>query len=227
LIARGSVKICGLREIAHARFVVDAGADLFGLIFAPARRQVTVERATEIVEEVRALSPAGSPLAIGVFVDAAAGQINHVARSVGLDLVQLQGTELPEFLGLLDLPAIKSFRPLPGTSIQELESEFEAFAESDRPPVAFLIDGYDPAHAGGQGVRADWSLAAELAVHRPVMLAGGLSPENVGSAVEKVRPLAVDVSSGVETDGTKNPVRIETFVRNAKAAFRTNVASRG
>ena len=226
MIAPGSVKICSLREVEHARFVLDAGADLFGLIFAPAPRQVTVERARAIVQAVRAGATGDSPLAVGVFVDASADEINSVIHSVGLDLVQLHGSERPELIAELSVPAIKVFRPEPGTPVASVQRDLERFAAAARPPVAFLIEGFHPSQAGGAGVQADWTLAAELAKNWPVVLAGGLSPENVLEAIEVARPIAVDVGSGVETNGVKDPAKIAAFVRNARTAFAESVAGR-
>ncbi len=226
MIAPGSVKICSLREVEHARYVIDAGADLFGLIFAPARRQVTVERARNIVQAVRAGASGDSPRAVGVFVDASADEINSVIQTVGLDLVQLHGSERPELIAELSVPAIKVFRPEPGTSVATVQRDLERFAAAARPPVAFLIEGFHPSQAGGAGVRADWLLVSKLAREWPIVLAGGLSPDSVAEAIEAVRSIAVDVGSGVETNGVKDPAMIAAFVQNARTAFAELVADR-
>lgn len=212
----GSVKICSLREVEHAQLVLDVDADLFGLIFVPGRRrQVSYERAREIVIAVRQRSGRRPPLAVGVFVDAPAAEISAVVRSVGLDIVQLHGGEPPELLDELEVPAIKAIAVDAGQSPSELDASFRAFAAARRPPLAFLIDG----PGGGMGRQADWTLASEIARERPVMLAGGLTPGNVGDAIAAVRPLAVDVSSGVETDGIKDPAKVAAFVARARAGF--------
>jgi len=219
MIRPGSVKICSLRKVEHARFVFDAGADLFGLIFVPGvRRQVTVERAREIVCAVRAIDES-APLAVGVFVDAAAEEINATVRDVGLDLIQLHGVEPPGMMAQLDAPAVKVFRPKPGTDVGEVRQEIERYLGAAIPPVAFLLDGYDAGQHGGSGTRTDWRLAAELAADFPIVLAGGLTPENVGEAVESVAPLAVDVGSGVETDGAKDSAKVSAFAAAAKGRF--------
>jgi phosphoribosylanthranilate isomerase len=222
-IRSGSVKICSLREPAHAEAVMAAGADLFGLIFVPGvRRYVEPETAAAIVARARAIGGECPPRAVGVFVDADAATINAVAARVGLDLVQLSGSEPPELLGELTAPAIKAIRPSPDMGIEQVESLLIEYADAAVPPVAFLIDGYHPHAHGGVGARADWKLAADLSRRWPVVLAGGLTPENVGEAIDTVGPLAVDVSSGVETDGVKNPELISAFVTNARAAFAAN-----
>lgn len=211
-----SVKICSLREVEHAQFVLDAGADLFGLIFAAGRRrQVTPERAREIVRAVRVGSAGRPPLAVGVFVDLPAAEINAIVRAADLDLVQLHGSEPPELLAELDVPAIKALSSQPSDSLAAIESTLRSFATARQPPIAYLIDGQH----GGTGTRADWALAGEIARGWPVMLAGGLTPGNVSEAISTVGPLAVDVSSGVETDGYKDAAKIAAFAANARMAF--------
>jgi len=138
---------------------------------------------------------------------------------VGLDLVQLHGVEPPGMIAQLDSPAIKVFRPKPGTDIGEVSREIELYLRAEVPPVAFLLDGYDAGRLGGSGTRTDWRLAAELAADFPIVLAGGLTPENVGEAVESVAPLAVDVGSGVETDGVKDSAKVSAFVAAAIECF--------
>jgi phosphoribosylanthranilate isomerase len=218
-IRPGSVKICSLREIEHARYVLDAGADLFGLIFAPARRQVTTERAREIVDAVRRDARGAPPLAVGVFVDASLAEIEAVVQAMEIDLVQLHGSEPPELVGMLPVSVVKAIRPLPGASVDDVHREIERYARAAGAPLAYLLDGFHASRAGGEGVRADWSLAAELAKSWPIMLAGGLDPASVAAAIRAVGPLGVDVSSGVETDGVKDQAKIGEFVRNARAAF--------
>ena len=215
----GLVKICGLREPVHARAAVAAGADLLGFIFAPARRRVTAADARSCVGAARDEAGTRRILTVGVFVDATAADMNAAAAMAGLDLLQLHGEEPPELLADLDRPVVKALRPRAGTSPQEAESVIERYLAARNAPVAFLVDGYDPISAGGQGVRADWRLAADLAGNRPLFLAGGLDPDNVASAIAAVRPLAVDVSSGVETAGVKDQSKIEAFVLTAKRAF--------
>ncbi len=220
MIAPGSVKICSLREVEHARFVLDAGADLFGLIFVSgARRQIAPERAREIIRAVREGDTGKKPLAVGVFVDATASEINQIIQFAGLDIVQLNGNEPASLLAELDAPVIRAVRPAPGMSVVEVDSIVAGYARSTRPPVAFLVDGFHEVHHGGQGIRADWSLATELASRWPLMLAGGLSPETVAGAISTVHPLGVDVSTGVETDGVKDLDKISAFVINAKLGF--------
>lgn len=220
----GTVKICSLREIGQAAMVTSAGADLFGLIFAPTRRQVTAEQAAGIVAEVRRLSPSRRVLSVGVFVDASADEINRVASIAGLDIAQLHGNEPPELLGAIEIPVIKAMAIPPGEAPRAIETRFEEFSRRPRPPIAYLVDGYDRTQAGGAGALADWALAADLARRWPVMLAGGLTPQNVGDAIAAVDAIGVDVSSGVETDGVKDAAKISEFVSAARQGFGLRVS---
>jgi phosphoribosylanthranilate isomerase len=221
LFARGAiVKIDGLREPEHAAAAAASGADLIGFIFAPARRQVTAAVARSCIEAARAAVREQPVLAVGVFVDASPSEMANIARECGIEALQLHGAEPPEALEHLPVPALKALRPRPGTNAAQLMAEIGRYHSSPQPPLGILVDGYTEEFAGGTGVRADWRLAAKVCASFPIILAGGLDPENVGVAIRKVRPLGVDVSSGVEIDGVKDPSRIEAFVRAARTAFR-------
>ena len=220
MIELGFVKICSLREPEHAEWVVEAGADAFGLIFAEARRQVSVGTAQSIVTRAREVSRGDqSPLAVGIFLNASADEVNRVADEVGLDLVQLHGDEPPQVVAAIERPVVKVFRPVPGTTVLSTVAMAERYRNSSRPPLAFLIEGHHPGAAGGTGTRADWSLAAELAREVPLILAGGLKASNLTEAVAKVGPLGVDVGSGVEENGRKSKELIGAFVTEARRAF--------
>ena len=216
---RRLVKICGLREPAHAAAAAAAGADLIGFIFAPARRQVAPATARACIAAARAQNPARNVIAVGVFVDAAPNDINCVVDECGLDLVQLHGSEAPESLDAVRVPAIKALRPAPGALMASVQSDMDRYSRASRPPWGFLIDGYAASVAGGSGARADWDLAAAIGADRPILLGGGLHPGNVEQAIQQVQPIGVDVSSGVEVDGVKNVARIEAFIQAARAAF--------
>jgi phosphoribosylanthranilate isomerase len=216
---RGTIKLCSLREPRQAQFVVEAGADLFGLIFAPARRQVTLERAAEIVQKLREDSCNKAPGAVGVFVDEDVVELNNIAEIIDLTFVQLHGDESPEYVAHVRAPAIKAIRPMPGDTFNEIARRIEAFQRVSRPPVAYLIEGFHPQQAGGHGGVADWETARLLAARFPIILAGGLAPENIADAIEAVEPLGVDVSSGVETNGLKDREKMIEFVARAQLAF--------
>ena len=143
----------------------------------------------------------------------------RIAEEAGIDALQLHGSETPELLQDLPVPALKAFRPRPGIDAAHVVAEINRYRSSSTPPVGILIDGYTEGLPGGTGARADWQRAKEIGAAFPFLLAGGLDPDNVGAAIREVRPLGVDVSSGVETDGVKTADRIEQFIRAARVAF--------
>ena len=220
VVGRGDlIKICGLREPKHAAAAVLAGADLIGFIFAPARRQVTATVARSCVRAAREAATARTVLAVGVFVDAAPRDIGEIAEIAGLDAVQLHGAESPEFIESLPVPAFKALRPQPEATAGQVILEIDRFQSVATQPVGILVDGYSEHALGGTGARADWALAAEINAESPILLAGGLDPENVQAAIRRVRPQGVDVSSGVEIDGVKDSDLIAQFISAARAAF--------
>lgn len=190
------VKICGITNPEDAKAAAARGADAIGFIFwPPSPRFVEPELARSIVA---ALSP--SIAAVGVFVNQPSAHINDVAARVGLRAVQLHGEETETFAGEISRPIIKSIA---------IESGHAPDVESWPRSVTLLVDVHDPVRRGGTGTTVDWALAAELARHRRVILAGGLTPENVAEAITRVRPYGIDVSSGVErSPGRKDHDRL-------------------
>jgi phosphoribosylanthranilate isomerase len=197
---------------------------MIGLVFAPSRRRVTPEQAAALVAALRQ-HPAGARVAVvGLFVNTEVAQINAVIEQCGLDYVQLSGDELPQHAAGIRRPVIKSLR----LNDSATDAAWLALAAGTMPqaapvelaPCPLLVDAHKPGSYGGTGTLADWSRAAELAHQRPLLLAGGLSPANVAEAIAQVQPWGVDVSSGVETDGAKDPARIEAFIRAARDAAR-------
>lgn len=218
------VKICGVSEARHARAAASFGADLIGIVFAPSRRQVTMGQARRIaealgercgppsdatVEAVQERLRNGRPLLVGVFADQDPDTINAIADECALDLVQLSGSEPWDVCGLLRRPVLKCLK------IRSSETA-AVLMEHVHEGALLLLDPYVEGTYGGAGVTLDWEVAAEVARQRPVMLAGGLRPDNVEQAVRTVHPWAVDVSSGVETDGVKDVAKIRDFIRAAK-----------
>ncbi len=199
------VKICGLRTVEHALVAATAGADLLGLVFAPSRRQVTLTEAATIAAAVHKL-PAPRPRLVGLFVHEQPERIETIVQQVGLDLVQLSGDEPVSDAAAVTVPMIKAIR-MDGSQRE---------ADWLQQPVTFLVDAHVPGSYGGTGVRADWARAATLALQRPLFLAGGLNVANVAAAIAAVHPLGVDVSSGVERDGRKDALLIETFIAAAR-----------
>lgn len=220
------VKICSLRDAQHARVAVDAGADLLGIIFADAPRRASLEQARAIRSAVgprievfeptsdafdEAIDAAGRPLLVGVFARQSPDEINRIAAAVDLDLVQLSGGEHPSLVARLTRPAIRAVHVKPGADADAL------LADAARTPPSFTLLDAKSGQGGGVGAAFDWSIAAAVAIARPLLLAGGLTPGNVAAAVSQVAPWGVDVSSGVETDGAKDPEKIRAFIRAAKA----------
>lgn len=198
------VKICGLREVEHARVAVEAGADFVGFVFAPTRRYVAPKQVRAITQEL----PRSVPR-VGLFVDETAETIREIFATCRLDYVQLCGDESPEYCVALGLPVVKSLRVRGG----EIAAEVERYATVSH---WIQLDGFQRGAYGGTGTTFDWRLAGELSSRYRIMLAGGLNPENVGEAIAVGQPWGVDVSSGVETDGQKDVAKIRAFVRAAK-----------
>ncbi|HLI50438.1 MAG TPA: phosphoribosylanthranilate isomerase [Thermomicrobiaceae bacterium] len=214
----GTVKICSLRRPEDGIVASEAGADFAGLIFAQARRQVSVEQAAEIVAAVRS-RPGNTTRLVGVFVNDDPARINAIAERLELDYVQLNGHEPAAQFVAIERPVIKALRLPAGTTYDDARVIAERFLDALDPVTALLLDAHVAGAFGGTGQTSDWTLAARLAAEYPVILAGGLNPGNVGDAIDAVRPLGVDVSSGVETNGLKDHARIHTFVEAAREAF--------
>ncbi len=208
------VKICGLREPAHAVWAAEQGADLLGFVFAPSRRQVTAQTARRCIEAARAAVPAVR--AVGVFVDASADELRSVADEAGLDLIQLHGSE-PASAAASARGVVRAIRPRPEQSEDDVLGEVRRWTNGTPSPEYLLVDAYHPIAAGGTGEVADWVIAERVARAWPTLLAGGLTPANVASAIAAVRPAGVDVSSGVERDGAKAPDLIAAFIAAARA----------
>ncbi|MHB1007042.1 MAG: phosphoribosylanthranilate isomerase [Chloroflexota bacterium] len=214
------VKICGLTDEVAALAAVEAGADLLGFVFARSRRRLAPSRAREIIAAVREHPRAEGVGTVGVFVDEQANRVAEIAVYCGLDYVQLCGDEEAAYLRNLPLPAIIA-RP---ATADLTEKAIAAFLDAG---AFLLLDAYSPGERGGTGRTGDWDLAAGLAARFPVILAGGLTPDNVAAAIATVRPCGVDVSSGVETEGQKDPAKIAAFVRWAKTAARHSTSLAG
>ena len=199
------VKICGITSIPDALAAVGAGADALGFMFhAPSPRAVTAAQAAAIIRE---LPPFVAR--VGVFVDAAPELLRETALATGIDTFQLHGEETPAQCEGLTLPVIKAFRVRDANSLTPLLAY---------RTTAWLLDSYVPGQPGGTGARFNWDLAVQVVrLGRPVILAGGLTPENVSEAAARVRPYGLDVSSGVESaPGRKDTARMRDFVAAAK-----------
>jgi phosphoribosylanthranilate isomerase len=200
------VKICGITNPADAVAAVDAGADALGFVFCEqSPRRLSIARACEIT---RTLPPYVAK--VGVFVDAPEAAIKEAIRECRLDTIQLHGNEPPEFcLRFPDVNVCKAFRIRNADSVTAL-----AGYQAD----AFLLDSFDPGRHGGTGARFNWEWAGDARKFgRPIILAGGLTAENVAQAISLARPYAVDVSSGVESaPGKKDAAKVAAFIQAAK-----------
>jgi phosphoribosylanthranilate isomerase len=206
---RTRIKICGLTTPREAAMAVDAGADAVGVILAPSPRRVSFERAREIVQAVPAFVSR-----IGVFVDPPADEVEQAVRAGFLP--QFCGDESPEFCERHGGGSyIRVFHVDPQAA-QEPEV-IERFAER-HPRATLLFDTRAPGARGGTGTTFAWEAVRAIAARRRVIVSGGLTPENVGACVRSVRPYAVDVRSGVERGGVKDPERVSAFVRAVREA---------
>ena len=205
--ASTQVKICGLRSPEHAHVALNAGADMLGLIFyEPSHRYITPEDARKLIETVQQEhTPADF---VGVFVNCEADFINDIAEQVGLQYVQLHGYEAPEFCHSIHRPVIKALSLNDPNDIQNVR----AYSETS---WRILLDT-PTTHWGGTGQTHDWALARSVAQTIPILLAGGLTPENVREAIRQVHPWGVDVSSSVETNRVKDVEKIRMFIENVR-----------
>ncbi|MEP0804888.1 MAG: phosphoribosylanthranilate isomerase [Chloroflexota bacterium] len=205
------IKICGIKTLEDALAAIEAGADLIGFNFYPkSPRCVDVGQCRDIMSVLRKY---GHIVYVGVFVNASAEEIRATMETCGLNLAQLHGDESVEVLKQLDSKAFKAFRGIP--------ENVDGFARSE--PPAFLVDASVKGVYGGSGVTADWNGAAELAEKYPLLLAGGLTPENVAEAVGRVKPWGVDVASGVESaPGKKDAGKMVEFVKAVRASQSSN-----
>jgi phosphoribosylanthranilate isomerase len=200
------IKICGITRLTDALHAVDQGATALGFIFWPrSPRAVSPARAAEIIAEL----PSGV-MTVGVFVNEPIEGIHAMVARTGITAVQLHGDEPPAYADAIEWPLLRA------VDADEVADACDAWSEK----VTLLLDTIDPVRRGGTGVPVDWTIAAGVAEARRVVLAGGLTPENVAGAIRAVRPYGVDVSSGVElTPGVKDFGKVSRFVTNARRAF--------
>ena len=201
------MKICGITRVPDAVHAAEQGATAIGFVlWARSPRAITVERAAEIAAE---LPP--HVMRVGVFVNEPVESIRSIAERAHLTAIQLHGDEPPDYAAALDWPVFRA------VSMADLNYATEAWTSE----TALLVDNIDPVRRGGTGAVIDWSQAAAVAQTRRVVLAGGLTVDNVASAIRAVRPFGVDVSSGVEAaPGVKDSQKVTEFIANAREAFR-------
>lgn len=201
------IKICGITSVEDAEVAVQAGVDAIGLVFyAPSPRAVSVELARTISAQIPPFVSV-----VGLFVDSSADEVAAVLSQVSIDMLQFHGAESPAFCAQFERPWIKALRVRP-------ELDLAQACDAYRDARGVLLDAWHDELPGGTGEAFDWTLIrGSLAL--PVVLAGGLNDENVATAVARVRPAAVDVSSGVESaPGKKDAARIHRFVAAVRSA---------
>ena len=215
------VKICGIKTEAQAIFAAEAGADFIGMVLAPSPRQVSADTAASIVKAVR--KTAKRVMTVGVFVNANINTVKQITRRCGLDWVQLSGDEPWEYCARLERPIIKALRLSQARPPEQVIKEIDEGMRMLRGKEALiLLDTHDSNLYGGTGRTFDWSLAAPLTRCFPVIIAGGLTPENVSELIKKVAPWGVAVSSGMESGGAKDTEKIRKFI---EAVRKTDVTS--
>ncbi len=207
------IKICGLTNYEDTLAAVEAGADMLGFNFyPPSPRSITTEDCAEIVAKIRRRNT--DVVLVGVFVNTSIETIVDTLAACDLQLAQLHGDEAPSEVEALASRAYKAIRP---KSEDEARVQFDQFAGRGTSSPALLLDAYKLGSYGGTGEVADWGVAAELARSAPLLLAGGLTPQNVLSAIEQVQPWGVDAASGVEsTPGKKDGNKMKAFIQSIR-----------
>ena len=214
------VKVCGLQRPQDALVAAEAGADFVGLVFVPnRRRRLSQDKAQSIVDRLKERCDR-PPRVVGLFADQPMNEVNTIAARCALDMAQLCGAESLEYCGQIVVPVIKVLHvpadPPNQEAVETLPERMKPLIEQGHlVALDRLVEGLQ----GGTGATFDWKIGAELSSRGFFyILAGGLEPDNVALAVKTARPWGVDVSSGVETKGVKDPVKIRRFVAEAKQA---------
>ncbi len=197
------IKVCGITNLKDALFAHSLGVDMLGFVFAKSERKLTPEDASKIIDEIPP-----STLTVGVFVNETEKKVREALEFCGLDLLQFHGDESPSYTLKFREQVIKSFRIKDKNSLKIIP---------DYKVSAYLLDTYSSKEFGGTGETFNWDLAVEAKKFGPIILAGGLNPDNVEEAIQKVQPYAVDVSSGVESSpGKKDKKKLEEFVKRVR-----------
>lgn len=214
------IKICGLRDSDNAMVATEAGADFLGFNFVEGvRRQLLLPQAKAIIQQYR--NEIGHrpgvkvPRLVGLFRNQPADFVKRVLDECGLEIAQLNGDEDVSYGSSLGARVLRQVRVEPGESAASVRERVERSLQAGE---MVLLDRYDPKVPGGGGVAFDWSAAEHISGLTDVLLSGGLNPENVASAIERVHPWGVDVASGVETAGEKDPARIRAFISAVRDA---------
>ena len=205
------VKICGITRAEDALSAVEAGADAIGFNFYQGSKRFISPGAAAAI----AATMHGKTAKVGVFVNPTVDEVRAVLREVGLDVLQFSGEEKPSLLAEFPTPVYKVIHVRGSSSLAQMD---------DYKATAYLLDTFVPGEFGGTGVPFDWKLAKDGGAGRKIIIAGGLTPENVEQAVRAAAPFGVDVSGGVEVrPGVKDPTKMEQFILRARRAVNSNV----
>jgi len=210
------IKICGLRSAEAASAASECGADFLGFVFVDGvRRQLQPDEAAQIINEYRSSTQVSkSTKLVGLFRNQSLDFVNQTAAETDLDFIQLCGEEDPDYVSRLNLPIFRQIRVKDGTKPKDLYKTVESHLNAGH---RVILDRFDIDTPGGSGRSFNWSAAEGVAEQSNVLLAGGLKSENVQAAISQLAPWGVDVSSGVETDGIKDPKLIKTFIEAVRA----------
>ena len=217
------IKICGLSKLEDALASATAGADFLGIIFEPnSRRCLDIEAAKKLVESFSTKWRQEKPKWVGVFANQPLDEINNLLTYCNMDIAQLSGHESPEYCLQVVRPVIKVIHVRTDTPLRETLWEVKrSITEYYGNGHACMLDTFKEGVLGGTGQTFDWEVASALSNAYYFLLAGGLSPENVAEAIEEVKPWGIDVSSGVETNGQKDPAKIAQFIDQVRHADQT------
>ncbi|MBC1383400.1 phosphoribosylanthranilate isomerase [Listeria innocua] len=197
------VKICGLKKSVDVNAAVENGADMIGFVFAKSKRQVTIEQAHQLAKNIPS-----NIKKVGVFVNPTEEELTAAIKGVPLDIVQLHGQEPTEQADRTDAEVIKAFPVKEGKLPHNINDYSKAY---------ILLDAPAEEYEGGSGKTFDWDkINSDLLIKNKLIIAGGLNAENVKEAINRFEPYAVDISSGVETNGEKDPEKIKIFIKTAK-----------
>lgn len=210
------IKISGITTEEQAIATAKVGADFIGLVFAPSPRQVTAETTARIIAALK--NTTAKTEAVGVFVNADADTVNKTAEYCRLDRVQLSGDETWEYCRQIGRPIIKAMRVSVGNQGQVLKEIEDGMKILDGRKITVLLDTKSTEKYGGTGEVFDWEAARPVARQYPVIIAGGLKPDNVARAIKTTAPWGVDVATGVETRGAKDMDKIRRFIKAVRQA---------
>ncbi|MCK4905078.1 phosphoribosylanthranilate isomerase [bacterium] len=197
------IKICGITNLEDALLASSLGVDALGFVFTKSKRRITAVDASQIIDELPQ-----SVLKIGVFVNEEEQRVREILQVCRLNMIQFHGDESPEYILKFREEVIKSFRIKNGNSLKNIPKY---------KTIAYLLDAYSQEGYGGTGETFNWDLAVKAKKFGRIILAGGLTPDNVVEAIKKVQPYGVDVSSGVESyPGKKDPKKLEEFVKRVR-----------